>query len=71
MAKYRTPRSIRNRRRQRRDLAFRRTRKYNWQKPLRRRRKRTRYSILDLLFLPPFLIMDELIERCRDLLNVK
>lgn len=68
MAKYRTPRSIRKRQRQRRDLAFRR---YGGQRPLRHRRKRTRYSILDLLFLPPFLIMDELIERCRDLLNVR
>jgi len=70
MAKYRTPKSIRRRRRQRRNEYW-MANGAGWQGNFRRRRRRVRRSILDLIFLPPFLIMEELIERCREVLNVK
>lgn len=38
--------------------------------PTFRMPRRPRRSILDLIFLPPFLIMDELMSRLRELLHV-
>jgi len=68
--KYRTPRSIRNRRRQRRNVEFRCTRKRNWQSQSQWRRRRYRRSLLDLIVMPPLLFIEECVERLRDLLHV-